>query len=404
MGFLFGDDPEVTVRKELSLTPPQQDLQDLTLYPFLMGQRPYLSQNPALHPTFPTYGGPISVSPNQYYKSSLSALEDFSRGMAAQALEMPEWTPPLSQRDIKRYAKRGVGNDLPEYQMPDMGPLREAGSYITQLLGKGPRDLTDYFRTAVEGPLTERFQKDILPSISRNFAPSGFYSSQRLETERRANEDLADTLAQVESEAAFSEFWNLVNSQLTGSSLAPSVVGTEANINKIPVDYAALERQLDLSEGMSAVDRILEQSGMELSERQSIINAALQGLQSAGTLGLGVSQEANRVAEGNVGREIGIYGTEAAGQVNLENARAALMLEALRTGNYDVITEVDPGSEGLVPGLMKSAGTGIGAALGSQLGTAVGGVFGGVTPAASAGIRPSMGVNRNNRSDYDFFK
>ncbi|MHA2069800.1 MAG: hypothetical protein ACXABY_36005 [Candidatus Thorarchaeota archaeon] len=71
------------------------------------------------------------------------------------------------------------------------------------ILAKGPEDFEEYYRSAIEQPLMERFSEDILPGISRGYAPSGFYSSQRLDADQRAEEELIEALAGGRAETGF---------------------------------------------------------------------------------------------------------------------------------------------------------------------------------------------------------
>jgi hypothetical protein len=87
------------------------------------------------------------------------------------------------------------------------GGVTEGGQQSQQslvdLMQMGPQNIDDYFSQTVEKPMMESFQENVRPGINRQYAPSGFWSSQRGEADQRASEELIDTLGRERSRMAF---------------------------------------------------------------------------------------------------------------------------------------------------------------------------------------------------------
>jgi hypothetical protein len=88
------------------------------------------------------------------------------------------------------------------------------------------REVEDYFQEAVAAPMMETYREDILPGISRRYAPSGFWSSERLRTEENATEDLLDALTQARTGLAYQERQDA----LTAMGMVPESVQGQASL------------------------------------------------------------------------------------------------------------------------------------------------------------------------------
>lgn len=88
----------------------------------------------------------------------------------------------------------------------------------------------EFFRGSVQQPLTQQFQEEVLPAISRSTAQSGAFGSARRRADELATEDLVDALAQQRSTLAFGARQSAMDRALQAGLATPSVVGAEGNI------------------------------------------------------------------------------------------------------------------------------------------------------------------------------
>lgn len=123
-----------------------------------------------------------------------------------------------------------------EYQVPSY--LQSAIDALTNAVN------TNYWNTAAGQERIDDFSANVMPAISRKFAPSGFWSSQRTQTEDIARESLMEELAAAQS------------SNLTNNAIA---LGSMASISR------ALE-EADLSSLMSIL-------GLEYNTNNALMNA-----------------------------------------------------------------------------------------------------------------------------------
>ena len=123
-----------------------------------------------------------------------------------------------------------------EYQVPSY--LQSAIDALTNAVN------TNYWNTAAGQERIDDFSANVMPAISRKFAPSGFWSSQRTQTEDIARESLMEELAAA-------QFSNLTNNA--------TALGSMASISR------ALE-EADLSSLMSIL-------GLEYNTNNALMNA-----------------------------------------------------------------------------------------------------------------------------------
>ena len=156
--FLFGTEPESKESQVSLLTEQQQRIADF-LEPFLTSE---------------DLGGIQGVETpplSTIQETSLAGLESLTAGIA--------------------------GGDTEQQQLLQTG--RESA---TDILTRDATDISDFFRTNIEEPSLEFFNEKIAPAISSKFAPSGFFSSERLTSERDAMSELLKFLTQSRESTA----------------------------------------------------------------------------------------------------------------------------------------------------------------------------------------------------------
>jgi len=122
-----------------------------------------------------------------------------------------------------------------------------AGGGFMDILNRSPEDINAYFQSSVYNPLMEQFTEETIPGISRKYAPSGFYSSQRVQGEQKATEDLADTLANARSNMAYEALQAQLNRKLQAAtglgSLGESTVNQMLGLGQFSAGLAGEEQR-----------------------------------------------------------------------------------------------------------------------------------------------------------------
>jgi hypothetical protein len=114
-------------------------------------------------------------------------------------------------------------------QQEQAGQLRDQGTQsLMDAMTRGPENIDEYFSQTVMQPMMEMFQEDIMPGISRKYAPSGFYGSQRLNADQRAQEELLQALTQSRTQMAFNARESDLTRQLQAAQLAMGQQGQDA--------------------------------------------------------------------------------------------------------------------------------------------------------------------------------
>ena len=181
--FLFGTKPEATTTPESKLSPEQQELMKF-LQPFLTGEK-------------------------------LGDIEGVK-------------TPPLSSiqetslEGLEQLALSIVGGGTEQQNLLQTG--RESA---TDILTRDPTDIEDFFRTNISDPSLKFFDEEVAPRISSKFAPSGFFSSERLKTERGAFEDLLQSLTQSRESVALGARQQDTNAILSALKSISGLRGTD---------------------------------------------------------------------------------------------------------------------------------------------------------------------------------
>lgn len=167
--FLFGSKPKVSTQSLGTLTPEQEQL-------------------------FREFLGQLEVTP------STAGLERTSlAGLEQQAMNLVGGGPS--------------------------GAETTADQTLQRQLTQGPAEFDAFFQSAIQDPLVRQFNEEILPQISRKFAPSGFFSSERLRADDRAREDLIQNLVSARAATGFDAFQQAQQNQLTALGLVPGLEG-----------------------------------------------------------------------------------------------------------------------------------------------------------------------------------
>lgn len=169
---------------------------------------------------------------------------------------------------------------------------------LAGILGAGPQDFTDYYKKAVEEPFLREFNEQVLPGISRRFAPSGFYSSDRIRQDELAQRNAAEGLGRTYAELAYKARQDDTTNKLAALGLLPQVAGARSSAlagflqaGAVPREAAALNNQLQYEE-------FVRQQAQAEDRRKALIaalgipqfeNIAVQKGGSTGVLG-GVAQ------------------------------------------------------------------------------------------------------------------
>lgn len=186
--FLFGEAPSTTESTLPTLTPEQQQLLQS-----LIGSFNAAGGADAVPPEF---GGDLNVAPSGVESASLAALE---------------------QRALQLQDPSAVDNAAAE-------TLRSLLDFEGQ-----QQDVSELFQTNIRDPALANFAEDVLPQISRSFGGSNFFSSERAETDRSAQEGLIDSLTRSRTQLEFDAFNTSRNRALQAAGLVPGVSGARTN-------------------------------------------------------------------------------------------------------------------------------------------------------------------------------
>lgn len=140
---------------------------------------------------------------------------------------------------------------------------------LLELLDRGPQDVTEFFNTNVRDPAIKDFSEIVLPQLARRFGGNDLFSSERVEADERAREDVIDALVQARTGLEHQAFKD--NTQVTfdaldrlasTEALVPTVVGAILDagetIRAQDAEKQAATRQEDLRQ-RELQDRRLQQ-------------------------------------------------------------------------------------------------------------------------------------------------
>jgi hypothetical protein len=157
-------------------------------------------------------------------------------------------------------------------------------------------DASSYFTNAVQNPMLEAFQRDILPKIGRSFGGADFFSTERQQTEGLARQDLLNALTGEKSRVELDQFNKSRERALTAAGLVPGITQAEsgrtaeqegilqalglprgiaqAGLDKSNAERARIEELL----GKLATSETIENIGMTSPGSPGIINTVLGGV------------------------------------------------------------------------------------------------------------------------------
>ena len=291
---LFGSEPETEVSQHPTLAPWQQELQESP-----WGE--YVKEDA------PGYPGKLSADSSNLWQMSLSGLEGL---MGA---------GPTSLSNLIQQT-------------------------LSSAMTRGPEDYDKYFTESIEKPALKSYKEDVMPAISREYAPSGFWSSQRLEQEEKSSEDLLGFLTEERAKTGYEARESDLNRQLAAVGLAPGA--GDFLLKMLSAGGAETAReQGDLDRSYSEWQR---QQGDE-ENRMRMILAAL-GITAAENV---VTQSEG--SEGLFGSLLPMAGQAAGAFVGTEAGSAWLAAAMVSSRDYKYnIEEIDSDTEKRLLDLVKN--------------------------------------------------
>ena len=181
--FLFGRKPKKEIDTLSTLSPEQQELVEF-LQPFLTGENLADIQGVETPPL------------SDLQTTSLAGLEQLALGIAGGGTE---------QQGLLQTGRQAAGD----------------------ILTRGPTDIEDFFRTNIADPSLKFFREEISPDITSKFAPSGFFSSERLGAEETALENLLSSLVRSRESVALGARQQDTNAVLEAIQSIAGLGGTD---------------------------------------------------------------------------------------------------------------------------------------------------------------------------------
>lgn len=205
MGFiddlLLGEGPSFNTRSLSTISPEQRE-----------ALNQLLAQMQSRTPT--QYTGQMSAGMSPFEQASLTALEQRSQALAA-----PDPT------------------------------LQAAGGAVQRLTDFESQtgNASEYFRTNVQEPALQGFEKEVMPRISRSFGGADFFSTERQQAEGLAREDLLESLTAQRTAVELDQFNQSRNRALQAAGLAPQLTQAENQRSQTQIDIlraAGIEREV----------------------------------------------------------------------------------------------------------------------------------------------------------------
>lgn len=246
---ITGRGPRLETRSLPTIAPEQQEALNRLLQT-ISGRQPT------------QYQGQLNAGLSPFERSSLTALEERSRALA--------------QPDQNLQAAGGAVRDAMDVE-------RNTG------------DASEFFRTNVQDPLTQDFNRSILPQISRNFGGGSFFSSERQAAEGLAREDLLEALAGEKTAVELDQFNRARDRSLTAAQIAPQLSRADLDRGNQQMDIlnaAGLERRVE-QEGLDRnyadfIRQLQERTGNEELLRALALTPTIEniGMTDPGNAGL----------------------------------------------------------------------------------------------------------------------
>lgn len=174
-------------------------------------------------------------------------------------------------------------------------PLYEQGNQaLSGILSGGPADFDEYFSKTVQEPLMREFEENILPGISRRFAPSGFYSSDRTRSDDLARRDLTEGLGRARADVGYQAFQADKQNKLAALGLLPSVAGARGDELTRFLEAGATPREAEAMNNQLKYEEFVRQQSQREDRLKALIaalglpqfeNIAVQKGGSTGALG-----------------------------------------------------------------------------------------------------------------------
>jgi hypothetical protein len=308
--FIFGESPSQDITPTGTLTPEQE--QSLTA--LLQG----------LTGSAGGQGAEVPAGLKELQKLFLAAagntgaLTGQAKGAISNILGGGEPTPRASELFPDLFAPLAqllTQNKTPQNVMETLDKLMK-GTAV---------DFEEAFQENVFKPLTTQFQEDIAPGITRRFAPSGFYSQNRLVAEERAREDLLDAITANRARYQFETQESALN-----RSLQAAIAGG---------DISTSERGHAVQAGLGATNAAVSESG---SIRNLFTNA----------LGLAAPTDVSLLSALSGGA--GLFTPELESDTSVLLGQLDALVRALNTGAIENIVFNNPGQSGALIEAIKA--------------------------------------------------
>jgi len=186
---LFGTAPSSDVQQLPTMTKGQRALLD-QLVNYFKGQGGSLAG-------FDPFTGTAGAPANDLQGMSLAALEQMSMNLTG-----PNSTQNMADQTLQSFLR---GDQT------------------------GTSNFNEFFKTNIQDPAVEAFNKDVLPGISRSYGGSNFFSTDRQKAEQQATKDLTTSLTQSRASGQLQERNTNIQTLLAAIGLAPQLAGGYAN-------------------------------------------------------------------------------------------------------------------------------------------------------------------------------
>jgi len=222
------------------------------------------------------YPGELVADLTQGEMRSLADLENWARSIAGARMAAPEEPGmiriPEAGKLVPRKDKQGYTI------LPYPGPTGGAGGLqartvnaLARALSGEPESFEEYYQRAVQEPMLEEFERTIMPAVSKKYAPSGYWSSERVRSEERTRRDLLNALTRARSELAYKARESALERRLKAASLAPELIVLPGKALMSLLEAQALPRKVEQAKRTAAYQEWLrQQAGIDKRIKQMI--------------------------------------------------------------------------------------------------------------------------------------
>lgn len=331
---LFGSKPKVETKTLSTFTPEQT-----ALFNYLTGVGKNAIENPA-NVDVPDY------APTKGQNVSLNTMELLSQKLAESGAGFGE----------AKTALEGVPSASSIYGDNPITAGTSSGSYLKSVFNESPTSFEDYFKTSVQDPALEQFQKSVLPGISRRQGLEGFTTSGRVQQDQFAQEALLKYLTQERSNLAFQTAESSANRRLEAATALGNQETSDLDRSlQAILGGASIKAGLAESDASLAVQKALGLGDLASNEIDTIANAL--GVQSTAA-----NQEAD-IAQKN--KELQV--TAALQQQGLNQQQISMLISLLGIDQIENVVLNTPGSQGILGSALSAfagaAGKSIGAGI-----------------------------------------